>query len=62
MPIGRKNTPRSSHTLTIEYILAGKDLSREAVERAVQLSSEKYCPAQAMFAKVAPIDLKITIL
>ncbi len=54
--------PKVFTHLTIEYIVGGKEISREAVERAVQLSAEKYCPAQAMFAKVAPIDLKITIL
>jgi putative redox protein len=54
--------PKVFTHLTIEYVLSGKDLSREAVERAVQLSSEKYCPAQAMFKQVAPMDLKITIM
>jgi putative redox protein len=54
--------PKVFTHLTIEYVLGGKNLSEEAVERAVQLSAEKYCPAQAMFAKIVPIDLKITIL
>jgi putative redox protein len=53
--------PKVFTHITIEYVLSGNDLSREAVERAVQLSAEKYCPAQAMFAKIIPIDLKITI-
>ncbi|BBB49009.1 OsmC family protein [Pelolinea submarina] len=53
--------PKVFTHLTIEYVLSGNDLSHEAVERAVQLSAEKYCPAQAMFAKIVPIDLKITI-
>ena len=53
--------PKVFTHLTIEYVLSGNDLSREAVERAVQLSADKYCPAQAMFAKLVPIDLKITI-
>ena len=47
--------------VVIEYILGGRNIERVAAERAVQLSSEKYCPAQAMFSKVAPIELKITI-
>jgi putative redox protein len=47
--------------IVIEYILGGRNIERVAAERAVQLSSEKYCPAQAMFSKVAPIELKITI-
>jgi putative redox protein len=47
--------------IVIEYILGGRNIERDAAERAVQLSAEKYCPAQAMFRKVAPIELKITI-
>jgi len=47
--------------LTIEYIVSGNDIDRAAVERAVELSESKYCPAQAMFKKIAPIDLVITI-
>lgn len=47
--------------IEIEYIIGGASVDRSAVERAVQLSAEKYCPAQAMFAKLVPIDLKITM-
>ena len=54
--------PKVFTHLTIEYILSGSNLSREAVERAVQLSAEKYCPAQAMFKQIAPMELKITLL
>ena len=54
--------PKVFTRLTIEYILSGSNLSREAVERAVQLSAEKYCPAQAMFKQIAPMELKITLL
>ncbi len=47
--------------IVIEYIVSGRNVERAAVERAVQLSAEKYCPAQAMFSKVVPIQLKISI-
>jgi putative redox protein len=53
--------PRVFTNAAIEYILTGHQINREAVERAVQLSAEKYCPAQAMFSKIFPIELKITI-
>lgn len=53
--------PKVFTHLTIEYIVSGKGLDRAAVERAVELSETKYCPAQAMFKKVAPIDLVITL-
>jgi putative redox protein len=52
--------PKVFTHLTIEYVIGGKNLSKEAVERAVELSETKYCSAQAMFKKVAPMDLKIT--
>lgn len=47
--------------IVIEYIISGASVDRAAVDRAVQLSSEKYCPAQAMFAKILPLELKITL-
>ena len=54
--------PKVFTHLLIEYVISGKGISREAVERAVELSETKYCPAQAMFKKVAQMELKITIL
>ena len=45
----------------IEYVIAGKDISEKAVDTAVRLSAEKYCPAQAMLGQVMQIELKITI-
>ncbi|MHB8808317.1 MAG: OsmC family protein [Anaerolineaceae bacterium] len=53
--------PKVFTHLIIEYVISGKDLDRAAVERAVELSETKYCSAQAMFKKVAPIDLVITL-
>ena len=54
--------PKVFTHLEIDYIIGGKDISRDAVERAVELSANKYCPAQAMLKQAAPMDLKITIL
>jgi len=53
--------PKVFTHLTIECPLTGKDLDYKAIERAMHLSETKYCSAQAMFKKVAPIDLKIVI-
>ena len=53
--------PKVFTHFTIEYIVRGREISREAVERAVQLSAETYCPAQAMFKQIAPMELKITV-
>lgn len=46
---------------TIEYIVTGHAIDRTAVERSVELSETKYCPAQAMLSKAFPIDHTITI-
>lgn len=54
--------PKVFTHLIIEYVIGGKDISKEAVERAVELSESRYCSAQAMFKKVAPMELKITYL
>lgn len=45
----------------IEYHLAGKDISENAVTRAMELSADTYCPAQAMLGKVVPLELKYFI-
>jgi len=54
--------PKVFTHLSIEYVISGKDISLEAVERAVELSANKYCPAQAMLKHVAPMEMKVTIL
>jgi putative redox protein len=52
--------PKVFTHLSIEYKISGKDILKEAVERAVDLSKTKYCSAIAMFKKIAPIEFKIT--
>lgn len=46
----------------IEYIVTGHNVDPAAVERAMQLSKETYCPAQAMLGKAVEIELKYTII
>ena len=53
--------PKVFTKIVLEYVVKGAGVERAAVERAVQLSAEKYCPAQAMFAKILPLELKITM-
>ena len=53
--------PKVFTHLVIEYVVSGKNLDQAAVERAVELSETKYCSAQAMFKKIAPMELKITV-
>ncbi len=39
--------------ITVEHIVTGHGVQPEAVERAIQLSKERYCGAGAMLGKVA---------
>jgi putative redox protein len=43
------------------YKVTGKNIDRKDVERAVELSENKYCPAQAMLNETAEISHKIVI-
>jgi len=54
--------PKVFTHITLEYIFTGHNLDRAAAERSVELSANKYCPAQAMFNKVVPIELKIALV
>jgi putative redox protein len=53
--------PKVFTDITIEYVIAGENINEEAVQRAVELSTNKYCPAQSMLGKVVPIKQKVTI-
>ncbi len=53
--------PKVFTRIQIEYIVSGKQVDPSAVERAVELSATKYCPAQAMLGLVVPIQSKITL-
>jgi putative redox protein len=53
--------PRVFTQLEIEYRIRGMDVDQAAVERAIELSETKYCPAQSMLGEVVPISLKFTI-
>jgi len=48
--------PRVFTQISIRYIIHGRGIRPAAVERAIELSESKYCPAQAMLAKSAAID------
>lgn len=53
--------PRVFTSAVIEYFVTGHAVDEAAVVRAIELSSTRYCPAQAMFAKVFPIELNYHI-
>jgi putative redox protein len=54
--------PKVFTHVTVEYNIIGHNVDPVAVERAIELSSTKYCPAQAMLAKAVTIEHKYTIV
>lgn len=54
--------PKVFTRLEFRFTVRGRNLKREAVERAVQLSHEKYCSASAMLAKTARIETSIEVI
>ena len=53
--------PKVFTQATIEYIFSGHAIDEAAVVRSIELSAIRYCPAQAMFNKVFPIELVYSI-
>jgi putative redox protein len=50
-----------THVL-VKYIVTGHEVSPDAVARAIELSTTKYCPAMAMLSKVVQIDHEYQII
>jgi putative redox protein len=47
--------PKIFTKIHFHFVVTGKDLKAEQVERAIKLSAEKYCSASIMLGKVADI-------
>jgi len=56
-----ESEPKVFTRIHFEFIVRGRDLSAQAVERAVKLSHEKYCSASAMLGKTAELTYSVTI-
>lgn len=54
--------PKVYTHVTLVYRVKGRKLKPANVERAVNLSAEKYCSATAMFAKSAKINHRVEII
>lgn len=50
-----ENVPKVFTRIHMHYVVTGRSLKREAVERAVRLSAEKYCSATRMLNETAAI-------
>jgi putative redox protein len=48
--------------IMVKYVIRGHNVSPAAVERAIELSVTKYCPAQAMLEKAVTIEQSYEII
>ncbi|ANS45174.1 OsmC family protein [Serratia inhibens] len=51
----REEAPRVFTHINLHFIVTGKDLTDKIVERAVNLSAEKYCSVSLMLNKAASV-------
>jgi putative redox protein len=54
--------PKVFTKIAFHFTVRGRNLNRAAVERAVQLSHDKYCSATAMLAKTAAISHTVEVV
>lgn len=54
--------PKVFTRINMHFVVTGKKLKPEVVERAVQLSAEKYCSASIMLGKTAAISHSFEVL
>lgn len=57
-----ETSPRVFTSLHYVYAVAGHKLDRRPVERAVELSKEKYCSATIMLGKTATVTYEIVMI
>ena len=53
--------PKKFTSFLVEYVVTGKGIDPNAVERAVELSETKYCTVMATLRCAGPIERKIQI-
>ncbi|MBK9290789.1 MAG: OsmC family protein [Bacteroidetes bacterium] len=54
--------PKYYHTIRLTYMFKGDNLDMEKLQKAVDLSKERYCGVSALLSKGAKIESKIVIL
>jgi putative redox protein len=58
----REEDPQYYELIDLEYTIAGGNLSKNAVERAIRLSQEKYCSVRAMLKNNVKLNITYTIV
>lgn len=51
--------PKYYHKVTVDYHFYGTDLPKDKIEKAVNLSVERYCGVMEMFRRFAEIEIDI---
>ena len=51
--------PKYYHTVILDYHFTGTDLNEEKINRAVQLSIDKYCGVMEMFRRFAEVKTNV---
>ena len=59
--IRREEDPKYFESIDLNYSLAGPNLRKDAVERAIRLSQEKYCSVRAMIKDSVKLTITYTI-
>jgi putative redox protein len=54
--------PKVFTRIEFRFVVRGRELKQDVVERAVRLSHEKYCSASVMLEKTARLDYTIEII
>lgn len=57
-----KDDPKVFTRIVFHFTVTGRNLKRETVERAIQLSHDKYCSASIMLAKSAEMSHTLEIV
>jgi putative redox protein len=57
----RDEDPRFYESIDLEFVLRGEGVRRDAVERAIRLSQEKYCSVRAMIKDSVKLNITYKI-
>ncbi|KAA0004037.1 MAG: osmotically inducible protein OsmC [Thermoplasmata archaeon] len=57
-----KERPKVFTKIFIEYIFQGNNLRKEHLERAIELSQNKYCPISSMLGKAVEIKYSYRVI
>jgi putative redox protein len=57
----REEDPKYYETIDLEYRIKGKEIRKDAVERAIRLSQDEYCSVRAMINQKVKLNISFKI-